>query len=105
MWNQVNIFNHINKTKGRVCFNSYRAFNRALWKLKAPSNKAPSLESVIIFMNQTSNKYGTPRANMSMDTNKGAMMRCKTITAKLLKISGLLVEASKYLAKAKASLE
>ena len=42
---------------------------------------------------------------MSKETNEGVVMRCKTITANLLIIVGLLVEPITYLAKLKASLE
>ena len=42
---------------------------------------------------------------MSRETNEGVVMRCKTITANLLIIVGLLVEPITYLAKLKASLE
>ena len=42
---------------------------------------------------------------MVRETNKGVMMRCKTITANLLTIVRLLVEPITPLEKPKASLE
>ena len=42
---------------------------------------------------------------MSRETNEGVMMHCKSITANLLTIVGLLVENITSLAKPKASLE
>ena len=62
-------------------------------------------QSSLLCTNQTTNKYGTKRANMVRETNKGVMMRCKTITAKLLTVVRLLVEPITPLAKPKASLE
>ena len=56
-------------------------------------------------MNQTPNKYGTTRANMSRETNEAVMMRCKKITSNLLRIVCILVEPITSLAKSKASIE
>ena len=61
--------------------------------------------AVISVTNQTANKYGTTRVNMSRETHKVVMMRSKIITANLLKIVGLLVEHITSIAKPKASLE
>ena len=61
--------------------------------------------TVIIVMDEpNSKKYGTTRANMSREINEGVMMRCKTITANLLKIVPLIVEPVISLAKPKASI-
>ena len=57
--------------------------------------------AVTIFKNQTENKYGMIRANLSRDTNEGVVMHCKTITSKLLIIEGLLVEPSTSIAQPK----
>ena len=61
--------------------------------------------AVMIVTNQTAKKHGTTRANMPRKTNEGVMILCKTITANLLTIVGLLVEPITSLAKPKASLE
>ena len=42
---------------------------------------------------------------MSRDMNKGFVILCKTITANLLEILGLLVEPSTYISKPKGYLE
>ena len=62
-------------------------------------------QSVIIFTNQTANKYGTTRSNMSRVTNEGVVMCCKAITVNLLKVVGLIVEPSTDIAKPKGYLE
>ena len=56
-------------------------------------------------MNQTENKNGTTRANMSRETNEGVIMCCKKITANLLTIVDLLVEPGTSLSKPKDSLD
>ena len=57
--------------------------------------------AVMIVTNQTAKKHGTTRANMPRKTNEGVMILCKTITANLLTIVGLLVEPITSLEKPK----
>ena len=52
------------------------------------------IQSSLFRMNQTANKYGTTRANMSRVMNKGVMMHHKEVITNLLTVVGLLVEPS-----------
>ena len=45
------------------------------------------------------------RSNMSTVMNKGVEMCCKSFTANLFTVVGLLVEPSTYISKPKGSLE
>ena len=67
-------------------------------------SKLISYASIIVTY-QTENKYGTKSASMLMETNKGVMLRWKTIINNLLTIVGLLVEPITSHAKSKDSLE
>ena len=55
--------------------------------------------------NQTVNKYGTTRANMSMVMEEGVVMHCKSVMSNLLTVLVLLFEPSTDIAKPKFYLE
>ena len=59
----------------------------------------------IIVSNQKSNKYRTTRENISRVMNVGVMILCKSVTANLLTVVGLLVDLSTSIVKPKVSLE
>ena len=61
--------------------------------------------SVIIVKNQTVNKIGTERANMSRVTNEGVMICFKAIMANFLTVVGLLVGPITSILKLKGYLE
>ena len=54
-------------------------------------------QSSFLRTNQTANKYGMTRVNMSKVTNEGVMMCCKAVAANLLTVAGLLVEPTTYI--------
>ena len=62
-------------------------------------------QSSLLRTNQTANKYGTTRANMSTVMNEGVKMRCEAVTADFFTVVGLLVEPSTAIAKTKDYLE
>ena len=56
-------------------------------------------KSSLLRTNQTENKYGTTRANISMVINEGVKIRCKAVTNQVFTLVGLLVELATAITK------
>ena len=54
--------------------------------------------------NQTANTYRTTRAYMTMVMNNGVKMRCKSVTANVFTLVGLLVEPKQAISKPKGNI-
>ena len=63
------------------------------------------IQSSLLRMNQTANKYGTTRANMSRVMNKGVMMHCKEVITNSLTVLGPICKPSTDNVKPKGSIE
>ena len=65
--------NHLNKTRGMLYFNSDHDFYTALYARRASFQQDSGLGSHSCYRvtNQTANKYGTARSNISTVTNEG----------------------------------
>ena len=103
--NSSNCFNRLNKTRGGGRVNSDTAFYTSLKSLKASFQKYYGLVIHHSYegTNQTENKYGTTRANMSTVINEGSEMHCKAVTTQVFTV--LLVELGTSIAKSKSYLE
>ena len=63
------------------------------------------IQSSLLRTNQTANKYGTTRANMSRVINKGVMMNCKVVIRNSLTVLGPICKPSTDNVKPKGSVE